>query len=128
MYRRDSFFRPFDAAITILVAAASAWGFMAFRVTEGSRAIVYLSDKKFAWYELGGDKRKVEIDTRIGPIALEIGEGSARVVSAPCPNRLCVKTGKVSHAHQEIICVPAHLLVVIEAAGDNKGEVDAITF
>lgn len=128
MFHRGFYFRPLDAALVILVAAASAWGFMAFRVTEGSRVIVYLSDKKFGWYALAGEKRNVEIATRIGPIVLEIGEGSARVASSPCPNRLCVKTGKVSHAHEEIVCVPAHMLVLIEGAGGEKGEVDAITF
>lgn len=130
MYRSGSFFRPLDAAITLLLAAASAWGFMAFRISEGSRALVYLSDKKHAWHELAGGKRIIEVPTRIGPVKLEIGEGSVRVLSSPCPNRLCVKTGKVGHAHQEIVCVPAHLLVVIEGAASDggKGEVDAITF
>jgi hypothetical protein len=131
MYRRDTFFRPFDAAIAILVAATSAWGFLAFRVTEGSRATVYMSNKRFAWYELGGDKRKVEIDTRIGPIALEIGQGAARVLSSPCPNKICVKTGAVRHVHGEIVCLPAHLLLVIEGdsrAGRPGGEIDAVTF
>jgi hypothetical protein len=130
MFRSGTFFRPLDALLAILIAAASAWGFLAFRVSEGSRAVVYVADHKFAWYELAGGKRRVQVPTRIGPVELEIGEGSARVVSSPCPNRLCVKTGKVGHAHQEIVCVPAHLLVVIEgaAAGGGKGEVDAITF
>jgi hypothetical protein len=130
MFRSGAFFRPLDALLAILISAASAWGFMAFRVSEGSRALVYVSDRKHAWYELAGGKRLVEVPTRIGPVKLEIGEGSARVVSSTCPNRLCVKTGKVGRAHQEIVCVPAHLLVVIEGAaeGGGKGEVDAITF
>ena len=47
--------------------------------------LVYVSDKKFAWYELGGGKRMVEVPTRIGPVRLEIGEGSARVLIVPMP-------------------------------------------
>ena len=107
---------------------------MAFRVSEGARAVVYVAEHKFAWYGLAGGKRVVEVPTRIGPVRLEIGGGSARVVSSPCPNRLCVKTGKVGRAHQEIVCVPARLLVSIEGAdagrvkGEGEGEVDAITF
>lgn len=130
MFGSGTFFRPMDALLAILIAAASAWGFMAFRVSEGARALVYVSDRKYAWYGLTGAKRLVEVPTRIGPIGLEIGEGSARVLSSPCPNRLCVKTGKVGRAHQEIVCVPAHLLVVIEGAAEwgGKDEVDAITF
>ena len=129
MFRSGSFFRPLDLVLAALIAAASAWGFMTFRVTEGARALVYIGDRKFAWHELGGGKRVVEVPTRIGTVRLEIGEGAARVLASPCPNRLCVKTGKVSRAHEEIVCVPAHLLVVIEGAdGGEEGGVDAITF
>lgn len=130
MFRSDSFFRPLDALLFILIAAAAAWGFLNFKVSEGSKAIVYLADKRYAWYDLSGDKRDVEVPTRIGPVHLEIGGGSARVISSPCPNKICVRTGAVRHVHEEIVCIPAHLLLVIEggADGGSKGGVDAITF
>jgi hypothetical protein len=129
MFRKRSFFRPFDAVCLILVAAAAAWGFLSFGVAEGSKVVVYLAEKKYAWYDLGGEKRRIQVPTRIGPVWLEIGGGEARVAESPCPNKICVKTGRVRHAHGEIICVPAHLLVAIEgASGGKEGGVDAVTF
>ena len=133
MFRRDSFFRPADAGILLLVAAAAAWGFLNFGVAKGAKAIVYLSGDKYAWYDLAGGKRQVQVPTRIGPVWLEIGDGGARVAASPCPNHICVKTGVVRHTHEEIVCVPAHLLLPIEgdpgdAANRDKGEVDAVTF
>jgi hypothetical protein len=129
MSRSGAFFRPLDAALLLLVSAAAAWGFLAFRVTAGAKAIVYIADAKYAWYDLAGEKRTVELPTRIGPIKLEVGDGAARIISSPCPNKICVKTGRVAHVHEEIVCVPAHLLVVIEGSGGgSKAGVDAITY
>ncbi|MEO7957941.1 MAG: NusG domain II-containing protein [Fibrobacteria bacterium] len=129
MFQSGAFFRPLDAALVILVTAASAWGFVAFRVSAGSKAVVYIANAKYAWYELSGEKHQVDLPTRIGPVRLEVGEGAARVLSSPCPNKICIKTGKVARVHGEIVCVPAHLLVVIEGpeAGSKAG-VDAITY
>ena len=130
MFRPRSFFRPLDAILVGLVAAAACWGFLAFGVSDGTKAIVYIADKKYAWYDLTGEKREVSVPTCIGPVRLEIGEGSARVAFSPCPNKICVKTGAVRHTHEEIVCVPAHLLLVIEgdSRGHGKGEIDAVTY
>jgi hypothetical protein len=125
------FFRPLDALMIALVGAAACWGILTFRFTEGARAVVYVANKKFAWYDLAGEKREVDVPTAIGTVKLEIGGGGARVVSSPCPNKLCVKTGTVRHSHEEIVCLPAQLLLVLEGgpgSGSGKGGTDAITY
>jgi len=119
-----------DAVLIAAVAAAAGWGILTFRITEGERAVVYVSNKKFAWYELSGEKRRIPVATRIGTVTLEIGGGSARVIDSPCPNKLCVKTGAIRHSHEEIVCLPAQLLLVLEgsSAGRKQGAADAITY
>jgi hypothetical protein len=130
MFRPRTFFRPLDAVLALLVAAAAAWGFLAFRFSEGARAVVYVGDKKQAWYELAGPKREVAVPTRIGDVRVEVGGGSIRVAASPCRNKACVRTGAVHGAHSEIICMPAHLLIVVEGE-DRKSKdagLDAVTF
>ncbi len=131
MFRPRAFFRPLDAVLALLLTGASAWGFLAFRFSEGTRALVYVGDRKYGWYELAGPRHEVIIPTAIGPVGLEIGDGAARVISSPCRNKICVRTGAVRRGHSEIVCMPAHLLIVI--AGDEPGRkngegLDAITF
>lgn len=125
------FFRPLDAILIAAILAAAGWALFTFRITEGSRAIVYVSNRKFAWYDITGEKRRIPIPTRIGTVTLEIGGGSARVIDSPCPNKLCVKTGAIRHAHEEIVCLPAQLLLVLEGSPGldrKKGAADAITY
>jgi hypothetical protein len=118
-------------ALLASIALIAGWSFLTFRATSGAKAIVYVANKKTAWYDLTGPRQEVAIPTRIGPVTVEIGEGAARVISSPCLNKICVKTGKVRHTHEEVVCVPAHMLVVIEgdaSRGPAGGEVDVITF
>ncbi|MDB5051759.1 MAG: hypothetical protein JWO30_4830 [Fibrobacteres bacterium] len=116
-----AFFRPLDAAVLLLVACASAWGFMAFRMEEGASVQVFIGNKKYGWYKLDGARHQVTVPTLIGPLVLEIGEGGAKVVSSPCRNKVCVRTGTIRHAHSEIICMPARVLVMMEADKDGDG-------
>lgn len=132
MFRPRTFFRPLDALVIAVVAATSIWAFTAFVAADGARAVIFLGNRKFAWYDLAGPARLVDVPTAIGPIRLEIGEGSARVASTPCPNRICLKTGAIRRAHSEIICMPARMLIVLESDRPGKdrtgGGTDAITY
>ena len=138
MYRPRAFFRPLDALILLIVLGASAWGFLAFRMEAGASVRIYLGNRKYGWYPVTGAKHPVSIPTRIGPVILELGEGTAKVLSSPCRNKVCVRTGGISHAHSEIICMPAQMLVVMEGkpgagsgggrAGDSGNGADAVTY
>ncbi len=114
----------------MLLGVLSIWGILNFHFTLGNKAVVYLANKKFAWYDISGEKHQVEIPTKIGPIKIEIGAGAARVISSPCPNKICVKTGIIRHSHEEIVCLPAQMLLVLEgdASEQKAGGSDAITY
>src|SRR5690606_29730659 len=106
MFRPRKFFRPLAGFLILMNDAASIWTFRAFQLTEGSQAVIYMGNRKFARYDLAGPMRAVSIPTRIGDIGLEIGEGSARVASTPCPNGICLRTGPIRFSHSEIVCLP----------------------
>lgn len=132
MFRPRTFFRPLDAILILAVSAAAGWGFLAFRFSEGSKAVVHVGNKKYGWYDLSSSRHRVIVPTHIGPMELEIGGGSARVVSSPCRNKICVKTGAIRRSHSEIVCMPARMVIILESEGadaDGSGkETDAVTF
>ena len=124
-----AFFRPLDAVILILAAAAALWGFLAFRFADAGKAVVYVGSARYGWYDLGGTVRHIDVPTRIGPVTLEIGAGTARVLHSPCPNHLCMRQGAIRRAHAELICMPARLLVVLEGGAENNvSPIDAVTY
>lgn len=124
------FFRPLDGLLLALVAVASAWGFTHFRVSAGGKAEIFVDGSHYGWYGLQGPDREVKVPTAIGTVRLRIGGGSAQVLSSPCRNKVCVRMGRASHAHSELVCMPARLLVLIASADPVPGtkETDAVTW
>ena len=55
-----------------------------------------------------------------GTNVLRIQDGQAWLVSADCPDLLCVKQGKIRYAGQTITCLPNRLTVTVYA-GEPDG-------
>lgn len=129
-YLPSAFFRPLDALVLALVAAGAAWGFLGFSMAPGGKAEIHVDGKRFGWYGLDGPDRDVDVPTAIGKVRLRIGGGAARVIASPCRNKVCIRAGAVRHAHAQLVCMPARLLVLIgEGAPPAAGkETDAVTW
>lgn len=52
---------------------------------------------------------------------------SIRVLSADCPDELCVQAGALSRAGEVAVCVPNQTVVALHTA-DRQSEPDAITY
>ena len=53
-----------------------------------------------------------------------IENGQVWIDQADCPDKLCVKQGKISKSGQSIICLPHKLTILVQA--DSKQEYDAV--
>jgi hypothetical protein len=67
--------------------------------------------------------RTVSVEGLQGPVAIQLRSGSARVVSSPCPDQLCVHQGSVSRAGAAVVCVPSGVTLRI---GGDDGALDAV--
>lgn len=85
----------------------------------------------FALTRKAGDTVKVEIDgEEVARYSLTedgeypIGEGNVLVIEggeaymkdADCPDRTCVRTGKISHGGETIVCLPNRVAVTVISA------------
>jgi hypothetical protein len=52
-------------------------------------------------------------------------DGRIRVAEADCPDQICVRTGWISVAPQQIVCLPYRVVIRIESAGPP--DIDDIT-
>lgn len=62
-----------------------------------------------------------------GTNKLIINNGVCYVTEADCPDKLCIKQGKISHNGESIICLPHKLVVTIRGASNDTNLIDAIT-
>jgi len=61
----------------------------------------------------------------LGTTRIEIKGKKVRVISSPCPEKICVKMGWKSKNGETIVCVPNKVVVKIISAS-QKEDVDAI--
>lgn len=61
-----------------------------------------------------------------GSNIVTIENGSVAMTDADCPDKLCVKTGRISKTGETIVCLPHRVVVeIIGSAADDSG-VDSI--
>jgi hypothetical protein len=61
----------------------------------------------------------------LGDTVIVIEEGSVRVLSSPCPEKICIKTGRISKPGQWIACLPNRIFISIR--GRRSEQPDAIS-
>lgn len=96
------------AAIALLVGLGRHYyvddGGATVRVTSGNHAH---SDFP-AWEE-----RHVTVNGPLGETRLEITAGRARVLSSPCTQKICVRSGWLTAAGDAIACVPNRVSIAL---------------
>jgi hypothetical protein len=122
--------RPLDIIVIIIVIAAAAGSFFLMEKKAGSKAEVYVDNRKTASFNLNGPVQSKDITTKIGNVRVKYGDGSVQVSRSPCPQKICIRQGAISHIHENIICLPAQLqIVIVNETGSLKsaGSIDAIS-
>lgn len=61
----------------------------------------------------------------IGKTTIKIDQGEAQVIHSDCPEKICIKTGKITRTGEIIVCVPNK--VVVKIAGKANNQFDVIT-
>ncbi len=91
---------------------------------EGASVIIEIGGEPFGTYSLAEEQ---EIDTGKGNRIL-IENGTARMISADCPDHLCVKQGKIRADGEMIVCLPNKVTVQIsdETAVKDEEQPDVI--
>lgn len=120
------FLRPLDWLLLTALVASGAWLTCdLFSSPAGERAMVWIDGRRAAWFPLGGPTATDTVQGALGPVVLEHGEGSVRVLRAPCPGHLCMRQGVVHRSGEKLVCVPSRVVVTIEGGTSAMEGIDA---
>ena len=106
----------------LLVLALILIGLFLLLRQDGAYVVIRVDGTEVARYSLSQDG---QYELNGGTNVLRIENGSAYLVSADCPDLLCVKQGKIRYSGQTITCLPTRLTVTVCAA--DKGTVDLVS-
>lgn len=105
----------------LLLAAFLALGLKFLLRQEGAALVVRVNGSEVARYAL---TETGDYPLNGGTNVLHIENGSAWLTDADCPDKLCVKQGKIQYTGQTITCLPNRLTVTVIGA---DGGVDLVS-
>lgn len=108
-------------AVVALIALAGG-AMLLLRGGDRLQVTVQVNGEVVMRQPLDGAERTRRIEAGGGFNEVRIGNGSAAVMHADCPDKLCVQRGEIDEAGQSAVCLPHKLVVSI----DGKGSVDTI--
>lgn len=111
----------------ILVSAGVLWGIKALTVSSDVISAEIVQDGKLLQRILlkkGDQTREFIIKYKGGYNKLRTEDGRIAVIDADCPDRDCVKRGRLKKVGDSAICLPHKL--VIRLTGES--EVDGVTY
>ena len=114
--------------ISVIIAAAIILyvAMMLGRSGRGDILKITVDGKVFGEYELNTDQT-INIETDSGINVLIIENGYAYMKKADCPDKYCIKQGKIDNGAQTIVCLPHKVVAeIITDDTKNEPEVDII--
>ena len=106
----------------ILLIALVAFSVMPLLQQDGAYVAVRVDGEVVAEYSLFVDGEYV---LNGGTNILRIEGGEAYLVSATCPDHLCVNQGKISRSGETITCLPNRLSITVYGAEQGNIEIVA---
>lgn len=100
----------------VLFIAALLSIFIMRYINQGSDKVllVTIDGEEYKTIELNDDTNtSFTVETEEGVNYVEVVDGTVNVVSADCPNQICVHTKEASEVGDEIVCLPHKVVIEI---------------
>ena len=107
--------------LAVCLAAMVFWNFSGGALT----AVITVDGAEYETIDLNSVKQGyfIELDT-LPKVKVGVEKGAVWFAESGCPDKLCVKAGKLTHRGSAAACLPAKAVISIE----GRGAVDAETY
>ncbi len=85
----------------------------------GSIAVITVNGEEYDRIDIQSVREPydIEIKTEYGMNVIHVEPGAISVTSASCPDKVCVKQGKMTGGGIPIVCMPNRLVISMEGSG-----------
>ncbi|MEI6579096.1 MAG: NusG domain II-containing protein [Eubacteriales bacterium] len=92
-------------------------------------AVIYKNGNEVKRIDLGevNDSYKIEFESNPASV-IKVEHNAISYLSSDCPDKLCVKAGRLTHRGDTAACLPAKTLIVVEGRKKDKNLPDVITY
>ena len=112
-----------DAVLIIVILIIVGIGLEAKSLfsQKGGEVTIKVDGKEYGTYSLNEDKT-INIDEHN---IIVIKDGVVHMEDADCPDKLCIKQGKIDSIGQKIVCLPNKTIVEISSEKEIEDDVQA---
>lgn len=96
--------------LVLLIMAVISIVFINICFDKGNTVVVIVDDKELYTYDLN-EEQTINLPTGN---TLVIEDGYAYISHSDCPDKICIKQGKIQNVGETIICLPHKLVVKIQ--------------
>ena len=108
--------------VSIFVIFASAACIINTIQPKNSTALITVDGKEAKKIDLTKDQ-EFDINTQYGTNSILVKDGKIYMKDASCPDKLCVRHGKLQNKYDAIVCLPNKVIVEYK----NGADVDAVS-
>lgn len=95
--------------------------------TGNKKIVVSVDGKKIAEYPLKKDATYELSGSHLGTNTLVIKSGKAYISEANCPDKQCMKQGKIERAGEMLVCLPNRVVVKIVDSKKDEPVIDGVS-
>ena len=95
--------------------------------TGSKKVVVSVDGKKIAEYPLKIDATYELSGSHLGTNTLVIKSGKAYISEASCPDKQCMKQGKIERAGEMLVCLPNRVVVKIVDSKKDEPVIDGVS-
>ena len=106
----------FILTVSLILVALIAFFVSQAMMGEGAYVIITVNGETLEKHSLATDGEYPILD---GKNILVIAEGAAYMKDADCPDKTCVRAGKISRSGERITCLPNGVIIIIEGADEE---------
>ncbi len=117
---------PLDFAAFGLALAVVALISIRVYAGPGGAPAVHLRGPRQEWIFPLDSERTLAVPGPLGDTVVQIRQGRVRVLSSPCPEKICLRSGDIARPGQWIACLPNRVFIDIQAG--PRETVDAYSF
>lgn len=104
--------------IAVILSGAFLWNVLK-NTQEPSCAVIYVDGQEYKRVDL-----KIFQEINIEKVKIIVEDETVCIVSSDCPDKTCVKSGKIKSVGSTVACVPNKIVVTIVK---NHNYVDGVT-
>ena len=120
MNRSDKIF-----LVILIIVSIALYGSIRFLVETSTSsqkvAVVTYKSKEVLRIDMSKDGTYV-VDGTLGDVIIEVKDNKIRVQEETSPYNICSIQGWVEYAKIPIVCLPNHIMIMIEAKGEDHDE------